>query len=250
MHLFFCTTFMTSSTAMVPKPQLVMPKLGSIEPEPRVTFYFANDRIHIQNGEYENRIQLNPLPKDSNLASECQPIIFADIHGLYVLDGKKNEYGQAMYLALQFQTIDVNNNPLAAELHWICGNEGEVGHLSPTYKENRIRVHTASLVAQLYNFMQTGVALQDISGKLTVTKWNRSNQAVFFDEHDNRVKYDYVPNQDTMPRVFTHRVNEIASRLGSRKPFPETVNESASEFDPIPVLSSTDDSTTSNQADD
>ena len=249
MHLFFLTTFMTSSLAVQPKPEFVMPKLGTLKPERKVLFYFGNDRIHIRNGEYENRIPLNPLPKDSNNAGDCQPIIFSNISGIYIFDGKKNDYGQAMYLALQFETLDEENNPLAAEIHWICGNEGEVGHHSARFKENRIRVHTASLVAQLYNFMQSNVALQDLSGKMTVTKWTKSNQAVFFDHNDVRVPYEYMVDKDTVPRVFTHRVNAIAEHLGVRKPFLTAVNE-ANDFTEVPIIPQVNESVARDQEND
>ena len=225
---------MNSSLVAPNAPNIVLPKLGTLPPERKTQFYYADHTIHIPNGDYANRIRLKPLPRGSKSSADCEPIIFTNLNGLYVFDGKPGMYGQKMYICLQFTTFDKDNQPLNADLIWVCGQEKQVGHYRSSYNDDRVRVHTATLVAQLYNFEQQDQDLQDISGKLTVQQWMQSSQAVFFID-DQRVPYQYQSGVDTLPDVFTDRVNAIAENLKVRKPFDVRITDSGIGA-PIPIL--------------
>ena len=225
---------MNSSLVAPNAPNIVLPKLGTLPPERKTQFYFKDHTIHIPNGDIENRIRLKPLPKGSKSSADCEPVLVTGIHNVYVFDGKPNDYGIAKYICFQFNTFDKEDQPLDADLIWVCGGDGEVGNYSPTYKTNRVRVHTATLVLQFYELIQQGYKLQDLSFKLTVTPWTRSDAAVLFIDDRKRL-LNYQPGYDTRPDVFTDRVNAIAESLNIRKPFDVRITDSDVGA-PIPIL--------------
>jgi len=247
-HLSFCTTFMTSDLAVAPEQSVVAPLIEQLPPPRKLSIFFAAGTFHQPVGDFANRRIFRSLPPKCSDISQCEPIIFNNIQGLFVYDAQPNNWGIAKNLVIQFWSKDSDRNPIPGELHLCCGKNGDIGGYSPTYKDHRVQVHTASLIAQLYNFMQRGDALQDISVKMTAKPLRQSTLTVLFDKQGIEIPYDYVPNHETRPEIFTHRVNKLADHLHVTRPFMTNVSESLTEVPIMPVLPN--DSTTSNQEDD